>query len=257
MVFFFSSYTANTYLFFVSYCQEKKKQLKKLGVSGEGLIQGGTDLSVWAPVWVRQAQTSEISCLHRIRFPNSGGGGRGPHHLHQHCHRLTDFLRGGIASVQGWTNPRDLFCSGGHDKGACRRWPRHALASRAPLFKQASSQHKKCHREIQFCSWASGEQRLGKRVTQDTRSYVSAAVCRGLLTRGLQMELAEDSYGVATPLCSVPCRLIHLSAATSVPLVAFIYTMVTQGESLQDQLPPCDSRVTFTLLLFFLPGRGL
>lgn len=82
------------------------------------------------------------------------------------------------------------------------------------------------------------------------------------------MELAEDSCGVATPLCSVPCHLllhqssvpchlIHLSAATPVPLVAFIYTMVIQGESLQDQLPPCDSRVTFTLLIFFLPGRGL
>lgn len=46
---FFFVYSKHVFIF-CKLLPKKKKQLKKLGVSGEGLIQGGTDLSVWATV---------------------------------------------------------------------------------------------------------------------------------------------------------------------------------------------------------------
>lgn len=126
---------------------------------------------------------------------------------------------------------------------------------RMPLCKQDSSQHKNRHHKIQLCplgEWGAGD---GKWVTQDTRSHVSAAVLRGLLTGCPQIKLAGGSSGgCPAPLCPVPYHLTHRVLLCPLPWVVFIYPMVTQGRPSRTSIHHVTADVYFAPLLFTWRG---
>lgn len=129
--------TTNTYLLFRSYYEKKKKHFKKLGVSGEGLIQA---FPRWSPgcVWTTTFQ------MNRDRFRRSRyslpAAGRGVPHHHCHHHRRPILRTVHRAPLHGhhmhpeWTIPGACSPTGGRDQGVFGGSQRRELTSRGCRF---------------------------------------------------------------------------------------------------------------------------
>lgn len=173
---------------------------------------------------MRQAQMSEVSCLHRVSFPNNGGGEVMVTIIFITSIVIVLWSSWGLVLLPPKTGPTLGISSlqEAMTKVPQMTTPPHIGLQGTPLCKQDSSQHKNRHHKIQLCPLGKGGAGNGKWVTQDTRGHISAAVPRGLLTGGPQIKLAGGSSGgCPTPLCPVPYHLTHLSAAVPVTLGCF------------------------------------